>query len=524
MKIYLTFLFLFATTLVVEGQYFQYSQHNFTDLRINPALVASSDYASVGLIFRNQSTAAPEVRLKSSMVSAVYPFLSRRSGVRWSGLGISLMDDRSGGIFSTQEASLSYAINIFLSRFQSLSLGFKGLYQRRSVDLTGLFTGSQYVRDRGFDFNISNGESMGSLGNDFATFSSGLYWQQQDRQARRIAHWGVSFFDINRPHDSFLGIDQKLHATWVFTGGIRMYQEKNISVYPEILLTRSPATTVVNMGAVTSYELKPYPNQIAGRVDLITKYVFGRSGILGLQFHRDNLAIGFSYDFPLLTKNPANTGAFEIGIQLKSLVDPDLKNRSARKSNAKRGAGQRTPVSARKPVARPVTKALGKASGGETRTIAKDSRADSSVDSQKPVSSMKHKTDSVIAHARAGQVSHEPFVIERLNLRFNFEFNSTSLDEPSLKYLDDLAEALKDNLITKVQLTGHTDNVGSAAFNMRLSVYRANVIREHLIRRGVESSRIKISGKGLTEPLNGNRTEEERALNRRVELMIYYQE
>ena len=252
MKLYLTLVFLFAAALLVEGQYFQYSQYNFTDPRINPALVASSDYASVSLIFRNQSTAAPEVRLKSSMVSAVYPFLSRRSGARWSGLGISLLDDRSGGIFSTQEASLSYAINIFLSRFQSLSLGFKGLYQRRSVDLTGLFTGSQYVLDRGFDFNISNGESMGSLSNDFATFSSGLHWQQQDRQARRIAHWGVSFFDINRPHDSFLEVDQKLHATWVFTGGIRMYQEKNMSVYPEILLTRSPATTVVNMGAITS--------------------------------------------------------------------------------------------------------------------------------------------------------------------------------------------------------------------------------------------------------------------------------
>ena len=270
--------------------------------------------------------------------------------------------------------------------------------------------------------------------------------------------------------------------------------------------------------------MKPNPNQIAGRVDLITKYVFGRSGILGLQFHRDNLAIGFSYDFPFLTKNPANTGAFEIGIQLKRLVDPDLKNRSARRSNAKRAAGQRTPVTARKPVARPATKAPGKTAGGEIGTVTKDSLTDSRVDSLKPVSSLKHKTDSVIAHARAGQVSHEPFVIERLNLHFNFEFNSTSLDEPSLNYLDDLAEALKENLLMKIQLTGHTDNVGSAAFNMRLSVYRANVIREHRIRRGVESSRIKISGKGLTEPLNGNRTEEERALNRRVELMIYYQE
>jgi outer membrane protein OmpA-like peptidoglycan-associated protein len=76
----------------------------------------------------------------------------------------------------------------------------------------------------------------------------------------------------------------------------------------------------------------------------------------------------------------------------------------------------------------------------------------------------------------------------------------------------------------KVRLTGHTDNVGSAAFNMRLSVYRANVIRQYLIEKGVYPSRIQADGKGLTEPLNENKTEADRAQNRRVELIIYYQE
>jgi outer membrane protein OmpA-like peptidoglycan-associated protein len=76
----------------------------------------------------------------------------------------------------------------------------------------------------------------------------------------------------------------------------------------------------------------------------------------------------------------------------------------------------------------------------------------------------------------------------------------------------------------KVKLTGHTDNVGSAGFNMRLSLYRANVVREYLIEKGVEPPRIETRGKGLTEPLNENKTEAERGLNRRVELLIYYQE
>ena len=509
-----------AAPMVGCTQYFQYSQYQLTDLRVNPAMAASSDHASVSFIFRNQSTGAADVQLKSSMLSAVYPFLSKRSGKRWSGIGISFMDDRSGGIFSVQEASISYALNIFLSRFQSLSLGFKGLYQQRSVDLTGLYTGSQYVHDRGFDFSMSNGETMGLLRSDFATFSSGVYWQQRDREGRRVGYGGIAFFDMNRPQDTFFGIDNQLQSTWVAGAGLRLYQEQNISFYPEFLFTHSSSRNVLNVGATTSYELKPYPNQIAGRVDLITRYVPGRSGILGLQFHRDNFSIGFSYDFPVTKNNSGNTGAFEVGLQLRKLVDPDLKRRSARKGSGSRRSVVQSRSTAKKTVTKPLA---GHDHGANLGEVAEDSVV--AVETRHDLkSSLKQKTDSVIAKARAGRLSHEPFVIERLNLHFNFEFNSTSLDEASLKYLDDLSEALKENSLMKVRLTGHTDNVGSPAFNMRLSLYRANVIREYLIERGVDSSRIETDGKGLTEPLNENKTEADRAQNRRVELIIYYQE
>src|SRR3546814_13711317 len=112
-------------------------QYNCTGQRVNPATVSSSDYASLGFSYRNQGTAA-DIHVNSSTASASYPFFNS-NGKRWSGVGLSLMDDRSGGIFSVQEASLSYAINVFLSRLQFLSLGVKGLYQQRRVDLNGLY-------------------------------------------------------------------------------------------------------------------------------------------------------------------------------------------------------------------------------------------------------------------------------------------------------------------------------------------------------------------------------------------------
>src|SRR6188768_3671975 len=88
------------------AQYFQFSQYNFTPQRINPALVASSNYALLSFDYRNQATDGG-FHLTSNILNVSYPLISRTSK-RWSGVGLSFMDDRSGqaGLFNTQEAGL----------------------------------------------------------------------------------------------------------------------------------------------------------------------------------------------------------------------------------------------------------------------------------------------------------------------------------------------------------------------------------------------------------------------------------
>lgn len=505
----LLILVLWVAALATSGQYFQYSQYNFTAQRINPAYVAASDYAMADFIYRDQSTGG-DFNLKSSMASAAYPLLSKRDGRRWSGLGISVMDDRSGGIFSTREASLSYAVNIYLTRIQTLTLGFKGLYQQRKINLDGLYTGSQYVADRGFDVTRFNGESMQFLQNNFFTFSSGLLWQEVDKKGNRIGYWNVAFFDINKPNDSFAGIETQLSSTFVVGGGLRIYERDKLSFTPEFLLTRGNAKNVLNLGGITGYQLDDARNSNT-RLDIITKYAVARSGIVGLQFHKENFSIGFSYDFPVVKQNVGNTGAFELGLEIRRLVDPKLKRKIA--------ARQKTQSTAKKnPVpAKPVAKA--------TPVKAKKDSVTAKVKPKPDLkTTLQHKQDSAIAKAEAGNIRHQPLLLEKVILHFNFEFNSSELDDDSKKYLDDLTAALLENKKLTINLTGHTDNVGSAKFNERLSLYRANAIKEYLVGKGVENERIKTEGKGMTEPLNGNKTAEEMALNRRVELMILYED
>lgn len=98
-----------------------------------------------------------------------------------------------------------------------------------------------------------------------------------------------------------------------------------------------------------------------------------------------------------------------------------------------------------------------------------------------------------------------------------FEFGSSDLKPESCEILDKLADDLKSNPGLKLQITGHTDNIGSDEFNLDLSLRRAQSVKDYLVLKGCDSENILTSGKGKSEPLNENTSEPDRTKNRRVE-------
>src|SRR5690348_174052 len=101
----------------------------------------------------------------------------------------------------------------------------------------------------------------------------------------------------------------------------------------------------------------------------------------------------------------------------------------------------------------------------------------------------------------------------------NFEFNSSILSDgyPSLLRLADLLTQHKDY---KVKVTGHTDYVGSAAYNDRLAVRRAETVKAFLVKYGASADQITTAGDGKRDPSVNNRTKEGRFINRRVVLEV----
>ena len=102
----------------------------------------------------------------------------------------------------------------------------------------------------------------------------------------------------------------------------------------------------------------------------------------------------------------------------------------------------------------------------------------------------------------------------------NFNFNSATLKPESIPVLYNAAEILLTHPDIKVEIQGYTDNIGSKKANQKLSLERANSVKNFLVAKGVDASRMTTVGMGESNPIMSNKTAEGRALNRRIEFKV----
>jgi outer membrane protein OmpA-like peptidoglycan-associated protein len=105
--------------------------------------------------------------------------------------------------------------------------------------------------------------------------------------------------------------------------------------------------------------------------------------------------------------------------------------------------------------------------------------------------------------------------------RVLFDFNAFILKPEAKDALSAVGDIIRETPAKKIVVTGHTDNVGSESYNMRLSLQRAQSVADYLIYcEKVDPRLFEIVGKGESEPIADNATEEGRAKNRRVEIEL----
>ena len=105
-----------------------------------------------------------------------------------------------------------------------------------------------------------------------------------------------------------------------------------------------------------------------------------------------------------------------------------------------------------------------------------------------------------------------------LNADALFDFDKSVLKPAAKASLDSLAGKVKSLTLEVIVAVGHTDSVGTDAYNQKLSIRRAESVKKYLVSQGIEAKRIYVEGKGESQPVADNKTKEGRAKNRRVQI------
>lgn len=101
-----------------------------------------------------------------------------------------------------------------------------------------------------------------------------------------------------------------------------------------------------------------------------------------------------------------------------------------------------------------------------------------------------------------------------------FEFNSDKFVDESNNYLNEVLKAMQNISALSIQIIGHTSSEGNDNYNYRLSLMRAQAVKNYLVKNGINTGRLSVIGKGSKNPIASNDTEEGKKLNRRIEFVI----
>ncbi len=101
-----------------------------------------------------------------------------------------------------------------------------------------------------------------------------------------------------------------------------------------------------------------------------------------------------------------------------------------------------------------------------------------------------------------------------------FDFDKAVLKPEGKAKLDDLVGKIKGINLEVIIAVGHTDSIGSDAYNQKLSVKRSEAVKAYLVSKGIEKNRVYTEGKGEKQPVADNKTTDGRAKNRRVEIEV----
>lgn len=359
-----------------------------------------------------------------------------------------------------------YAHHVQLNKRSQLSAGIQMAYHFEQLTMKGLTSGSQYSLFEGFDAGLPLNEPVDDYRSQWLAAGAGVNYGTTIASANKL-RIGVSAFNLNRPvvsgyHAQNTPVYYVLSSSYAF----KVTKDK-LDFTPGITFHTYAGNHVLLSNSIRYYFSENHGG--FGAVSVDVNHEIKNATNVGIKLHHPKVIFGIRYTYyPSYIPLERGTGfslCWKFGHQKK-------------------------PKTATVPSESPVTR----------RFYALEKRE----------------------KAAEKQVKEEKTSISfQLSRYVDFAFNSDSLTPEACNYLDELVKMLKGDNELQVEISGHTDNIGSKDLNRALSYSRARVVAEYLSSKGIDDSRIEVLGAGSQHPLNNNASSDERSRNRRVDIRVY---
>lgn len=484
-----------VATFNIKAQDVNFMLYSNTSFNVNPGIISASDNLKVSSNYKNINY-INDVSMQSAYISVSRPLYKNNN--RFGGFGFSYLSDKSGDIqqLSYEGLTGAYAHEIQLTSWSRLSLGLQAAYFMKKIDTKEFTTGSQWIDGVGYDPTSINGEVFEKQTTGSFTLSSGLFWYIPNKDRSTKAYVGFAMYNLTKPKYSFFGAEFADPFKYVANAGYEVYKEDRFSIMPQILYYNSFNQHNWTIGSKWTYQFDVEKDSwlfTSGSIDLITDYKVNDGIAVGVLVNQPDFSFGIAYGFAnnISQEYTPEKGAVEISFSFKKSLF-------------------------REP-AKKIVVSDGDYYQGQSRELifktpeAKEAEKENTVEIEKEKDIKKD-----IKRESSKEIKF------KLEKDFQFGFNTAELNEEAKVYINDIVLLLSENDMLKIEIIGHTDNVGTREANQNISEKRAEIVKQYLLEKGVSENKIKTRGEADKYPLNDNDTKENRSKNRRVEFIIYY--
>ncbi len=457
--------------------------NQFSPLQYQPAAPALDHTAGLSL-FREEMQIGPGTFVTTDAFNAELPFVQKATGYRPLGIGLGFVQNDFGqaDMLKINEINLSLASSVQLTPRQFLALGVAGTFVNKRTSLEHLSTGSQWIESEfRYDPGAALGETFARNQVNYLSLGSGIYWSLTERDQQK-AFISLSAFHLNQPTESFFQEKVKVPMFWLVNAGAVVLQTDRWTVKPVLFYQMAGVTERYQLITSASLQFEnsnPYDLISTGSLELLLNLSSEKELGVGLVIHQPHYRIGGGYQLPL-GDNEIYQNRFQVAVSFDFLT---------RKSQPQKIVVEEPKV----------------------RHFDFRDPKDKLVKAESEIAVIEEKLKEL------GEVKSLQF---ELTKDFQFQYGKAGLIGRNDPFLKDLTRLLMENPDYRLQIIGHTDNMGSHQVNLELSRARAQALASHLIANGASEKQIRTVGMGDTQPIAEGYTEEAKARNRRVEFII----